>query len=107
MSTRLAQWTRILGLWRRFSPSVKCCVGAEGMSWCTNSRRKLLCLLSVSTWTLRGQVTTSWLVFLFAPYFPCSLRASSLLSVLVHHTEWDVSSDFVSLHKLGKVIREL
>ena len=42
LSTRLVQWTRILGLWPRFLPSLKCCVWAEVMNWCTTSGRSLL-----------------------------------------------------------------
>ena len=77
------------------------------MNWCTSSGRSLLCLLSVSTWMLRGHATRSWLVFTIAPFFLRSQCASPLLPVLVHHTEWDVSPDFVSLHQLGKVTREV
>ena len=56
---------------------------------------------------LSGHATRSWLVFPFVPYCLRSLHAASFLPVLVHHFQWDVSSDFVSLHKLGKVTREL
>ena len=105
LSTRVAQWTRILGLCRKFPPSLTCCVWVEDMNWCTSSERSLLCVLSASTLMLRGHATRSLLVFTFAPSFLRILCASSLLPVLVHHTEWDVSSDFVSLHHLGEVTR--
>ena len=35
LSTRPVQWTRILGVWLKFLPSLKCCVSAEIMNWCT------------------------------------------------------------------------
>ena len=38
----------------------------------------------------RGHATRSWLVVLLAPYFLRGLCASNLLTVLVHHPEWDV-----------------
>ena len=41
------------------------------------------------------------LVFLFVPYCLCSLSAFCLVRVCVHHSQWDVSSNFVSLHQLG------
>ena len=65
LSTRLVQWTWILRKWRKFPPSMKCCIWAEDMNWCTSSGRSLLCLLSESTWMLRGHATRSWLVFPF------------------------------------------
>ena len=77
------------------------------MSWCTNSERSLICLLSVSTWILRGHGTRSWLLFTFALYFPRGLFASSFVFVLVHHTEWDVPSDFILVHQLGKGARDV
>ena len=83
------------------------CIWVEVMSWSTSSGRSSLCLLSVSTWMSRGHATRSWLVFMFAPYCLRSLRASNLLAVIVHHPEWDVSADSVSLHQLGKVTWEL
>ena len=107
VSTRVLHWTRILGLRLTILPSLKCCVSAEIMNWCTRSGRSLLYLLSESTWMLRGHTTTSWLVFPFVPYCLPSLCAFSLLRVLVHHSQWDVYSDFVSLHQLGKVTRAL
>ena len=56
---------------------------------------------------LRGHVTRSWLVLTFAPCFLRSLCASNLFPVLVPQPECDVSMDFVSLHQLGKVARDL
>ena len=79
----------------------------EVMKWCTSSGRSLLCLLSELTWMLRGQATRYWLVFPFVPFCPRSLCAFSLLRVLVRHSQWDVSSDFVSLHQLDTITREL
>ena len=49
----------------------------------------------------------SWLVVILAPYKPCGLCASNLLTVSVHHPGWDVPADSVSLHHLGKVAWEL
>ena len=106
LSTRLVQWTRALGLWLRFLPSSKWFVGAEITDWCTKSGLNLLYLLSESTWMSRGHRMRSWLVFLFVPYClrsPCAFR---LLPVLVHHSQWDVSSDSVLLHQLVKVTRD-
>ena len=80
---------------------------AEAMSWFNSWGRSLLYLLSVSTWMSRGHVTTSWLVFIFAPHFLRSQCASKMLVVSVHYPEWDVSAGFVSLHQLGKVARQL
>ena len=107
LSTRRVQWTRSLGLCQKFPPSSKCCVWVEAMNWYTSSGRNLLCLLSVSTWMLCGHAMSSWLVLTLSPCFPHGLCASSFVSVLVHHTEWDVPADFVSLHQLGNVTREL
>ena len=107
VSTRVLHWTRILGLWLTILPSLNCCVSVEIMNWRTTSWRSLLYLLSQSTWMLRGHTTVSWLVFRFVPYCLPSLCAFSLLRVLVHHSQWAVHSDFVSLHQLGKVTREL
>ena len=96
-----------LGGWHRFPPSSKCCVWVEAMTWCTNFGRSLHSLLSVSTWMSRGHVARPWMMFMFAPYFLRSLCASNFLVVLVHHPEWDVSADFLSLLHSGKVAREL
>ena len=79
----------------------------EVMSWCTNSRRSLLCLLSVWTWMSRGHAAMSWLVFICAPYFVPGLCGSNLLLVSAHHPEWAVPAGLVSLHQLGKVTRKL
>ena len=98
LSTRLVQWTRPLELCLRFLPSLKCCVWAEIMNWWTSYGLSLLCLLSESTWMLRGYATRSRLVFLFVPYcLPslCAFSLFSLLPILVHHSQWDVSSYFV------------
>ena len=51
--------------------------------------------------------TPGWEVLDYAPYILRGLCLTTLLAVLVHHPEWDVSADFVSLHQLGKVAREL
>ena len=45
--------------------------------------------------------------FTFAPCILCGLCASNLFTVSVHHPEWDVSADSVSLHQLGQITREL
>ena len=55
------------------------------------------------TWS-RDEVFVSIYI---CPVFPPNPCAYSLLPILVHHPEWDVSSDSVSLHQLGKVTREL
>ena len=41
----------------------------------------------------------------FAPYIPRGLCASNFFSVLVHHPEWDVSSNSISLFQLGQIAR--
>ena len=56
---------------------------------------------------LLGHATRSWLVFPFVLFCLRSLCAFSWLRVLVRHSQSDVSSDFVSLHQLGKIIRDL
>ena len=103
----MVRWTRSLGSWLKILPSLKCSVCAEFMNRCTSCGRSLLYLLSESTWMLRGQATWSWLVFPFVPCCLLSLCASSLLCVLVHHSQWDLSSDFFLLHQLDKVTGEL
>ena len=65
--TRQVQWTRILGSWLRYLPSLECSVWAEVMNWCTSSGRSLICLLSESTWMLCGHVARSQLVFPSVP----------------------------------------
>ena len=55
------------------------------------------------TWS-RDEVLVSVYIW---PNFPRSFCASSLLPVLVHHTEWVVSPECVLLHQLGKVAQEL
>ena len=82
--TILVQWTQILGLRPKFLPLSKFWVWAEDMNWCTSSVGSLLCLLSQSTWMLRGHATRSWLVFPFVPYCLRSLCAFSLLRVVVY-----------------------
>ena len=99
--------SRILVLRPRFLPSLKFCVWAECMNWCTDSGRSLLYLLSESQSMLSGHATRSWFVFPFVSYCLRSLCAFSLWRVLVHHCQWDVSWDFVPLHRLGKIKRQL
>ena len=43
----------------------------------------------------------------FAPYILRGLCASNLFTVSVHHPEWDLSADSVSLFQLGQIAREL
>ena len=43
----------------------------------------------------------------FAPYILRGLCASSVLPVLVHHPEWDISTNSVSLFQLGQIARGL
>ena len=69
--------------------------------------RSILCLLSESTWMLRGHATRSSLVFPFETYFLRSVCAFSVLRASVHHSQQDVPSDFASLHQLGKITQEL
>ena len=107
LSTGQVHWTQLLGLWLTFLPSLKFFVWAEIKNWCNSSGHGSLYLLSGSLWTLRSHATRSWLVSTFVPCCQRSLCASSLLNVLVHHSQGDVSSDFVSLHQLGKITREL
>ena len=45
--------------------------------------------------------------YTFAPYFLRGLCASNLFTVLVHHPEWDVSTNSVSLFQLGQIAREV
>ena len=90
-----------------FPPSLKYCVWAEIANRCKSSGHSLLCLLSGSSWMSRGHATRSWLVSPFVQYCLHSLCASSLLRVLVQRSQWDVSSNFVSLHQLGKITRGL
>ena len=45
--------------------------------------------------------------YTFAPYILRSLCASNFSTVSVHHPEWDVSADSVSLFQLGQITREL
>ena len=52
----------------------------------------------------RGEVLVSASTCPYCLRSPC---ASSLLPVLVLHTKWDVSSNFVSLRQLGNVTREM
>ena len=56
------------------------------------------------TWS-RDEVLVS--SYTFAPYILRGLCASNLVTVLVHHPEWDVSADSVSLFQLGQITREL
>ena len=56
------------------------------------------------TWS-RGDVLVS--SYTFAPYIPRRLCASNLFTFSVHHPEWDVSADSVSLFQLGQIAREL
>ena len=56
------------------------------------------------TWS-RGEVLVS--SYTLAPYILRGLCASNLFLVLVHHSEWDVSADSVSLFQLGQITREL
>ena len=64
--------------------------------------------------TVRVNVDVTWssdevLVssYTFAPYILRGLCASNLFAVSVHHPEWDVSADSVSLFQLGQITREL
>ena len=45
--------------------------------------------------------------YIFAPYILRGLCASKLFIISVHHSEWDVSADSVSLFQLGQVAWEL
>ena len=56
------------------------------------------------TWS-RDEVLVS--SYSFAPYILRGLCASNLFTVSVHHPEWDVSADSVSLFQLGQITREL
>ena len=56
------------------------------------------------TWS-RDEVLVS--SYTFAPYILRGLCASNLFTVSVHHPEWDVSADSVSLFQLGQIAREL
>ena len=56
------------------------------------------------TWS-RDEVLVS--SYTFAPYILRGLYASNLFTVSVHHPEWDVSADSVSLFQLGQITREL
>ena len=56
------------------------------------------------TWS-RDEVLVS--IHTFAPYILRGLCASDFVPVLVHHPEWDVSTNFVSLFQLGQTTREL
>ena len=56
------------------------------------------------TWS-RDEVLVS--SYIFAPYILRGLCASNLFTVSVHHPEWDVSADSVSLFQLGQITREL
>ena len=56
------------------------------------------------TWS-RDEVLVS--SYAFAPYILRGLCASNSFPVLVHHPEWDVSADSVSLLQLGQITREL
>ena len=55
----------------------------------------------------RGHATRSWLVVIIFSYILRGLCASNLLTVLVHHPEWDVSANSVSLYQLGQITPEL
>ena len=72
LSTRLEQWTRILGFWLWFLPSMKCCFWAKIMNWCTSSGCSLLCLLSESMWMLHGHATRSWFSISICPVLSTS-----------------------------------
>ena len=56
------------------------------------------------TWSRDEVVVSS---YTFAPYVLRGLCASNLFTVSVHHPEWDVSADSVSLFQLGQIAREL
>ena len=56
------------------------------------------------TWS-RDEVLVS--SYTFAPYILHGLCASNWLTILVHHPEWDVSANSVSLYQLGQITREL
>ena len=56
------------------------------------------------TWS-RDEVFVSR--YTFAPYILRGLCASNFFSVLVHHPEWDVSTNSVSMFQLGQIAREL
>ena len=56
------------------------------------------------TWS-RDEVLVS--SYTSAPYIPRGLCASTLLTVLVHHPEWDVSTNSVSLFQLGRITQKL
>ena len=77
------------------------------MSSSTVSERSSLCLPFVSTWMSRGHATRSWLVVIL-----CSVNSTwpvciHFFVVLVHHPEWDVSTNSVSLFQLGQIARGL
>ena len=78
------------------------------MSSSTASGRSLLCLPFVSTWMSRGHATRSWLVVIGCSVcFTWPVCIQFVLTVLVHHPEWDVSTDSSALFELGQVTREL
>ena len=56
------------------------------------------------TWS-RDEVLVSSYTFAFAPYILRGLCASNFFPVLVHHPEWDVSTNSVSLFQLGQITR--
>ena len=62
---------------------------------------------------VRVNVDVTWsrdevlVIFYISSYFLRSLCASNLLPILVHHPEWGVSADSVSLHQFAKIAREL
>ena len=56
------------------------------------------------TWS-RDEVLVS--SYTFAPYVLRDLCASSWFAVLVHHPEWDVSTDSFALFEVGQITREL
>ena len=56
------------------------------------------------TWS-RDEVLVS--SYTFAPYILCGLCASNFFPVLVHHPEWDVSTNSVSLFQLGQIAHGL
>ena len=62
---------------------------------------------------VRVKVDVTWsrdevlLLFPFVPYCLRSVCAFSLLPVLVHHSQWGVSSGFFSLDQLGRITWEL
>ena len=55
----------------------------------------------------RGHATRSWLVVILLLRIFYVACVYILFTVPVHHSEWDVSADSVSLFQLGQITREL